>query len=469
MSKIKFFGGAQTVTGSKHYMHIDACGKELKVLFDCGLFQGRKKLREMNWKEGGIVDMPIDYIFLSHAHIDHSGYLPRMCLKGYKNPIICTNTTKELTEILLADSAHIQEEDAKFAKKRGFSKYVDPLPLYYAQNAIEASQLMKGLGYEEPFIVDDIFSFKFFNAGHILGSAFIEMKVMKDPDPFRILFTGDFGNWKEDDIAPRPKIRKNVDMLIMEGTYGNRLHKEPDIMDVLKDSIDFIQKKESVLLIPAFAVERTQNLLFYLYQLEQDNKLPKNIKIFVDSPLAIKATEIYNNRSKEFSKYYRQYNNLYPERTVFTTTPGESKKINELPGPMIIISASGMLEGGRILHHLKFRITNADNILLLTGFQSPGTRGDSIENGADRIKIHGHSFPVKCQQRKITGMSSHGDYEDMIDWLSEFEEFPKKIFLVHGERNVLFEFRDKIIERFGIKDGERIIIPDIDDEYDFNI
>ncbi len=469
MSKIKFFGAAQTVTGSKHYVVADYKGKSIRFLFDCGLFQGKKKLREMNWSTDGITRMPIDYIFLSHAHIDHSGYLPRMTHFGYDNPIICTRTTKELTEILLADSAHIQEEDTKFARKRGYSKHLEPLPLYDTQDAIAASQLLRGIDYETPFRVNDVFEFKFSNAGHIFGSAFIEFKVLRDNKPFKMLFTGDFGNSRDDDISPDPAIKKDVDILIMEGTYGNRLHEEEDITEVLDDCIKYILKKESTLIIPAFAVERTQNILFYLYQMETEGKLPPAVSLYVDSPLAIKATHIYNKKKLELSSYFRKFNRLYPERTIFTTTPNESKKINEKAGPMILISASGMLSGGRILHHLKYRLPNPDNMMLLSGFQSPGTRGDAILNGIKKIKIHGSYFPVKLKVRQMTGLSSHGDYNDMLDWLADFDRIPPKVILVHGEIDSLTEFKAKIEDRFDIRDKDRIIIPDLLEEFDFNI
>ncbi len=469
MSKIKFFGAARTVTGSRHYVEAEYGGRSIRFLFDCGLFQGKKKLREMNWSLEGILKMEPKFIFLSHAHIDHSGFLPRMVKSGYDRPIICTNTTRELTEILLADSAHIQEEDTKFAKKRGYSRHLEPLPLYDSEDAARANQLLKGIEYEEPFKVDDVFEFKFSNAGHIFGSAFIEFKVLRDDKPFKMLFTGDFGMQRDDDLAPSPTIKRDVDLLIMEGTYGDRLHGKEDTMDVLADSIDYIHKKGSTLIIPAFAVERTQNLLFYLYQLEQEGRLPKDVSLYVDSPLAIKATDIYNKKKRELSSFFRKFNQLYPERTVFTTTPSESKKINENPGPMILLSASGMLEGGRILHHLKYRLPYRDNLLLLSGFQAPGTRGDAIMNGEKEIKIHGKYFPVRCGVSQMSALSSHGDYKAMLEWLGEFDQIPPKIILVHGEEDSLTSFKAKIEERFDIKDKNRIIIPDMLEEYEFQL
>lgn len=465
MSHITFYGAAGTVTGSRHLISIRE-KKDHDILLDCGLFQGRKKLRRMNWQEEGLLEEKIDAVFLSHAHIDHSGFLPRLVKFGYDGPIVCTGVTREISEILLRDSAHLHEEDAKYAQKMNYSKHDPPLPLYDGEDAQQTNQLFKEWRYNKPYTRLEGVDVRFLDAGHILGSSFIELTIQREKGPFRLLYTGDFGKYEKLDLMPDPTPVDHADLLVLESTYGNREHPREDPSEAISECIKRIQRNQSTLIIPAFAVERAQEILFILRKLEQAGKLPRHVPVYLDSPLSVKATEIFNRHKRNLSDYFKRFNTLFPKNTHFVRSVKESKKLNGMPGPLILISASGMLEGGRILHHLKYRLSNPLNVILFVGFQASGTRGDRMLNGEETVKIHGRHYPVKLRIEQIMSMSSHGDYNDMMRWLRNFKRLPERICLVHGEEDALNRLKQHLVDTFNYKD-EQIFIPEIGDTLDF--
>jgi len=444
--RIKFLGGAKTVTGSKYILEID----NYRLMIDCGLFQGLKQLRLLNWEPFPIDPATIDAVIITHAHIDHTGYLPKLVKEGFTGKIYCTEATASLMELMLLDSAKLQEEEAEWAKKKGYSKHASPQPLYGIEEAKRALQQRISAHYESIISITDKISFQFHNAGHILGSAFVELILHGESQDKRIVFSGDLGR-KDHPLLYPPEPIKNADILLVESTYGNRNNIHNDIKEELATSVLEALDKGGCILIPSFAVGRTQLLMYYLQQLIESKRIP-SIPIYIDSPMAINATEIYKKHDdyhklgKEASADYSFCD--FPELHFYKDQEA-SNSLNNIKSNAIIISASGMCTGGRILHHLYNRLNRENDTLLFVGYQAIGTRGRKILEGEETVKIFGLQVPVKCQIKEITGLSAHADMSELLTWLSTSNEPPKRTFIVHGEEDSANDFKRTIQRELG--------------------
>ena len=420
--KLTFWGATRTVTGSKYLISVD----DRRVLIDCGLFQGHKELRLRNWSRLPIDPSMLDAVILTHAHIDHSGYLPRLIQQGFKGKIYCTAAPLALCAILLPDSGYLQEEDAYRANRYGYSKHKPAEPLYTKDQGIEAIKHFVPIQYNTLNELFPNFSFKFLPAGHILGAAMVEITH----DHHVTIFTGDLGR-PHDLIMKPPTTIQHADTLILESTYGNRLHETSNPLADLEKTIQATISKKGSVIIPAFAVGRAQELLYLLYQLKSTHRIP-NIPIYLDSPMAENVSDLLIRFANEHRLNPSQCQALCDVAT-YIKTPEESKAIDKDGVPCIIISASGMLEGGRILHHLKVYLPDSRNTILLTGYQAPGTRGDRLLQGETELKIHGEMIPVHAKVEVMHQLSAHADYQEILDWLSHFKKAPRQTFLTHGE------------------------------------
>ena len=429
--RAKFLGGAQTVTGSKYLLEID----DFTLLVDCGLFQGLKKLRLRNWDDFPIDPSSIDAIVITHAHIDHTGYLPKIVQQGFQGPVYCTDATAHLMEILLLDSAKLQEEEAEWARKKGYSKHDPPLPLYNTEDAQKALKLLRPYHFDEEVFLHEKVRIKFHNAGHILGAAIVEMVLKGQQQQKTIVFSGDLGRYN-DPVLRDPTPMPYADILFIESTYGNRdtISEFPadELMKVVNEAFDH----NGCLIIPAFAVGRTQTVIYYLQMLMEEKKIP-GAPIYIDSPMAINVTGLY----KKFFPYHKlREQDLENDTSVFdykylhyTHSREASMKINSIERHAIIISASGMCTGGRILHHLYHRLPHENDTILFVGYQAEGTRGRNILEGNENIRMFGTEVPVRCHVRQIEGLSAHADKEELLQWVKNFREAPKRTFIVHGE------------------------------------
>lgn len=427
---LTFLGGAGTVTGSKYLIRAD--GRH--ILLDCGLFQGLKELRLRNWRQPPFQAHQIEAVVLSHAHIDHSGYLPLLVRQGFRGPILCTPGTADLLRVLLPDSAHLQEEEAARANRYGYSKHKPALPLYEARDATAALRLLKTKRYGKSFAVTNGMRGMFRRAGHILGSASVELSIGPKP-PFRLVFSGDLGRWNQP-ILRDPEFIAEADMLLVESTYGDRNH-PPNPIERLAQIVIETAERGGVLLVPAFAVGRTQELIWRLRELETAGQIP-SLPVYIDSPMAIDVSELYCRHPDDHDLDMKQVMDekrcpLCCIQYHLTRTPQESKALNHRKGPFIIIAASGMCTGGRILHHLKHRLPDPNNTVLLLGFQAAGTRGRSLRDGAQSLRIQGVNVPVGARVEVLDGFSAHADREELLRWLSGFQKPPRQVFVVHGE------------------------------------
>ncbi|WP_133130765.1 MBL fold metallo-hydrolase [Legionella yabuuchiae] len=427
--KLTFMGATGTVTGSKYLLEIN----NKKILVDCGLFQGYKELRLRNWAPLPVSPQSIDALLLTHAHIDHSGYIPLLVKNGFKGPIYATEATYDLCSILLPDSGYIHEEDARRANKYGYTKHTPALPLYTKKDAEMALKQFEVIEYETRYslVPDGNVSWK--PAGHILGSSFIHFYVKG----VKTLFTGDMGR-THDPVMQPPAIIEALDYLIIESTYGNRLHEKENPKDIIANIVNKTAKRGGTILIPAFAVGRTQNILYYLSQLKKENRIP-DLPIFLDSPMAINVTDLLYKHPNE---HHLSQEECYETCNIatYTNTVEESKSIDKQVMPKIIISASGMATGGRILHHLKVFAPDHRNTILLTGFQAAGTRGDRLLKGERKIKLLGQMISINAEVENLTNISAHADYEEMLVWLKQLKRPPKKVFLTHGEPDAIKSF-----------------------------
>lgn len=445
--RVKFLGGAQSVTGSKYLLEVD----EYRILIDCGLFQGLKDLRQRNWAELPLDVQEIDAIVLTHAHLDHSGYVPRMIKQGYKKNVYCTDSTADLLEIMWMDSAKLQEEEAETAKRKGYSKHKNPLALYDQKDATAALQTIVPKAFSKTFALTKDISITFHPAGHILGAASVEVLLKGETQQKNIIFSGDLGRNSDPVLFP-PTTFKDSDVVFLESTYGDRVNEVAKVQDELKQHI-LEHMNEGVIMIPAFTVGRTQNLLFYLHELMITGQIP-HLPIYLDSPMAISVTHLYKKYTEQHrlkDKSIFDYKNF-----IYVQDHEQSKGLDELKNRAIIISASGMLTGGRILNHLFKRLENKNDSLLMVGFQAEGTRGRDILEGKESVKIYGEEIPIKCHFAKIDGLSAHADQTELIEWYSEFKEALKFTFLVHGELEAMKVLKSKL-EDTGAKN---IFIPD---------
>ncbi|MDK2835547.1 MAG: metallo-beta-lactamase family protein [Thermosediminibacterales bacterium] len=451
--EIQFLGAAQTVTGSCHLIDTGS----VKILLDCGMFQGSKALKERNYMDFPFTPADIDFVILSHAHIDHSGLLPKLVKHGFKGQIITTRATADLCSIMLPDSGHIQEMEVE-RKNRKLKRAGKNLlePIYTAQDAHETMQYFKGVDYDLLINLNENVLLRLRDAGHILGSAIIELFVKENGKTIKLVYTGDLGN-KEQPIINNPTYIEEADYVIMESTYGSRLHKDvKNKLEKLRSIIKDTFRRGGNLVIPAFAVERTQDLLYYLNILEQEGEL-KGIDIVVDSPLAISATEIFRHSiqyyDEESRKYYIKNGKgplSFPNLT-FSRTADESRQLNERKTNTIIISASGMCDAGRIKHHLKHNLWREESTVLFVGYQAEGTLGRRILDGEKKVRIHGEEIAVKAKIEEIDGFSGHADQMILLEWIKSFKKPPKTVFIVHGEADSSKALSELINKEAGFK------------------
>jgi len=458
---IQFLGAAGTVTGSKHLINTgDPTGTSgFRVLIDCGLFQGPKEWRERNWRDTPIPAKEIDAVILTHAHLDHCGWIPRLVKEGFRGPIYTTPPTIDLCGIILPDSGHLQEEDARYYNKTEKSKHHPALPLYTFDEAQKSLQYFKPVRVEETVQISPEISFRFVRAAHILGSCMAEISLHTNGQPRRLLFTGDIGRVRDHKIAPGkvvhsgPQEGESADLVVMESTYGNRQHPKEDPLPELAELISSTVKRGGSVIVPAFAIERTQKFVFILKHLIESGRIPR-LPVFCDSPMAIKAVEIFLKHHEEYSddtrEMIRRYGSplTWPGFT-FASTPQESKLINETTTPCVIISSSGMVTGGRILHHLAQRLPDYRNLVLFIGFQAPGTRGFAIKNKTDEVKIFGDYVKVRAQVAALEQFSDHADPPELLEWLRTFKSQPATTYLVHGEPDAASQLRELMTRELG--------------------
>jgi metallo-beta-lactamase family protein len=462
LAYIQFLGAAGTVTGSKHLINrsFDGDGKKgIQVLVDCGLFQGQKEWRERNWKELPVPAAEIDAVILTHAHLDHCGWIPRLVKEGFKGPIFATSATIDLCGIILPDSGHLQEEDAAFYNKIKKSKHDPALPLYTFDEAQECMQYFRAVQVGQNVKISPELSFRFVPAAHILGSCMAEVSLTIRGESRRLLFTGDIGRVRDQTTAPGkvvhsgPKEGEIADLMVMESTYGNRVHPHTDPRPELAQVIRQTVERGGSIVVPAFAVERTQKFVFMLKEMMEAGQIPK-VPVFCDSPMAIKAVEIYLKHEEDYTAEARTLIRKYGSPLewlgfTFASTADESKKINEVHYPTIIISSSGMVTGGRILHHLAQRLPDPKNTVLFIGFQAPGTRGFTIKSGAREVKIFGDFVQIRAQIAVLEQFSDHADPPELLEWLHTFPKKPRITYLVHGEPAASSQLRDAMAKELG--------------------
>jgi metallo-beta-lactamase family protein len=449
MATLQFLGATGTVTGSKYVL--EARGS--RAMIDCGLFQGFKELRMRNWDNLAVSPHAITWLLLTHAHIDHSGYLPRLVRDGFKGPVYATSATADLLKVLLPDSGRLQEDDAEYANKKGFSKHHPALPLYTEQDAFAALKLIRKVSYEETIPLNKFLSARFVPAGHILGSSFIEMQITEpDRAPVRVVFSGDLGRYDEP-ILNDPAPESEADDLLVESTYGNRLHDQASPKDRLAEIINATVARGGKVIIPAFAVGRTQLLVYYLRELEDEGRIPI-LPVAVDSPMGVEATRLYSKHHEDHDLDMQRVRNLQKNPLAtrnFSLVQGRagSKALNAQKGSAVIISASGMATGGRVLHHLAQWLPDPASSVIFAGYQAAGTRGRRLQDGETEVRIYGQTVPVRAHIESISSLSAHADAGEIMRWLRGFKRPPRKTFVVHGEPDSAAALRDRIIRELG--------------------
>ena len=420
--RLSFLGAAGTVTGSKYLLEVGS----RRILVDCGLFQGLKRLRERNWQPVPFDPQALDAVVLTHAHLDHSGYLPVLVRAGFRGPIYCTQATRELLAILLPDSAHLQEEEAQFANRRRYSRHSPALPLYTRADAEGALQLLRPTEWSASTKLAPGITARFSPAGHLLGAA----SVLLESDSGRVLFSGDLGR-PDDPMMRPPSAPPAADWVVIESTYGDRRHAPVDAEAELATAINRALGRGGVIVVPSFAVGRAQLLLLLIARLKARRAIA-DVPVFLNSPMATDVTRIYHEHRNEHRLTEEECKTMCTAAR-FVNSVEESKRLNTLSGPMIIVSASGMATGGRVLHHLKAFASDAHNLILFTGYQAAGTRGAALVGGADTIKIHGEWIPVRAEVVQLRGTSSHADCEQLVAWLMSASATPERVFVTHGE------------------------------------
>ncbi len=452
---LRFLGAAGTVTGSRYLLEEDG----LRILVDFGLFQGHKDLRLRNWAEFPFDARSVDAVVLTHAHVDHSGALPLLVRRGFAGPIHATAPTADLVRTLLLDTAKLQEQDAEYANRKRFSKHEPALPLFTIADANAALARLEKHAFDEPFPIGERLQFRLRRAGHLLGAASVHLECAGRS----ILFSGDVG--RADGILHLPPdAPPAADVLVCESTYGDRRHEPGDPADRIAEEVRMAVARGGLLLVPAFAVGRTQEVLFHLRRLEDRKALP-DVPIYVDSPMAIEATRTYLRNAREL--HVSPLVNFsgeepWPRRTRFCPGMEDSRAINEIQGPAIVVSASGMAEGGRVLHHLRRRLPDPRATVLFVGFQAAGTRGRRLLEGEPEIKIHGQYVPVRAAIRFVAGLSSHADAQELEDWIASAPSPPGEVFLTHGEPQattaLVDRFRARGLRARAARDGERVVL-----------
>ncbi len=436
---ITFLGGTGTVTGSKYLV----CHGKERLLVDCGLFQGYKQLRLRNWTPLPIAPDQIDAILLTHAHLDHSGYLPLLAKEGFSGHVYATPGTRDLCRILLPDSGHIQEEDAAFANRHGFSKHAPAIPLYTRQDALDCLPLLKTVDFGRVFNPMQGWRATFLPAGHILGASSILLEVAGR----RILFSGDLG--RPDDLIMNPPAPPPVaDTVLIESTYGDREHPKEDVLAELGPALRKLAKRGGVAVIPVFAVGRAQALLHAIHLLKMRGDVPKALPVFLDSPMAVHTTHLFEQHPADHRLSSKESHALTHCATMINSTD-ESKALGSRHGPMVILSASGMATGGRVLHHLAHHAGNHRNMIILTGFQAPGTRGATLASGARSVRIHGRDVEVNAEVVQLQSASAHADATQILAWLRSMPQAPDQVYVVHGESGPSDELRKRIKAELG--------------------
>ncbi len=450
MPNLTFLGATGTVTGSKYLL--EASGERLMI--DCGLFQGHKELRLRNWNPLPVDPSSIHWLVLTHAHLDHTGYIPRLVKEGFRGEVWASSATVDLSHLVLPDSGHLQEEDARYANKKGFSKHKPALPLYTHDEALQSLELFRVVDEAKPLELSPHFELRFFRAGHILGARIVEVTVREKGKVVRVLFSGDVGRFPQL-IIREPAIPDAADYLLCESTYGDRLHPRDDFQARLAQIIESTAERGGSVIIPSFAIGRTQELLYLFRMLIQENKLAE-LPIHVDSPMAIDATDLYRKHHEDHNLQTDEFESgghkLFAQPNVhFDRSVEESKALNECRYPTIIISASGMATGGRVLHHLVRCLPDHRNTILFVGFQAPGTRGHTIQTGAELVKIHGQQVPVRAHVETVENLSAHADYSEIMGWLGKFPSAPTKTFITHGEPHAAMGLQGRIAQELGWK------------------
>ena len=435
--EINFLGAAETVTGSRFLVKAGGA----TILVDCGLFQGEKRLRLRNWNRLPFDPRDVDAVVLTHAHIDHAGFLPVLVREGFDGPIHCTAPTRDLCRIMLPDSGRIQEEDARYANEKGFSKHRPALPLYTEADAERVLPLLKGVGFGEGIAVGEV-QVDFRPAGHILGAASARLRF----EGKSLLFSGDLGS-PGDVLLPDPEPPGEHDWIVMESTYGDRDREEVDVVDALEAVVVQALDRGGMLLIPSFAVGRAQKLVYCLEQIFRRGDVER-VPVYLDSPMAVDVTQLYETHCAFHTLSRNECAGIFGNVRLVRSTD-ESKALNGRRGPMVIISASGMLTGGRILHHIRQRAPDRKNTILLPGYQAPGTRGAALADGADRIKIHGKRVEIEAQVKQVDVFSDHADQRELLDWIGKAPAPPQSVFLVHGDPEASDALRRLIRDRHG--------------------
>lgn len=461
MATLTFLGAARTVTGSKYLLEVEG----RRILVDCGLFQGVKQLRLRNWAAFPVDPASVEAVVLTHAHIDHSGMLPRLVANGFRGPIFCTAGTTDLCSLVLPDAGRLQEEEATFANRRRYSKHSPALPLFTEQDALQALAQFRTVPFGTGIDVGAGLQAEFTHAGHLLGSAFVRISRARGAGQ-RLLFGGDLGRYNRP-VLPDPQPAPDLETLLVESTYGNREHLDVDDASVLERIINDTVGRGGRVIIPAFAIGRVEELLYWLKRLEDQQRL-KTVPVYVDSPMAVKALDFYRKHEKELDADVRSRHAdvcaFSVRRLQPIVSPGESRKITAAHGPAIVISASGMATGGRVLHHLEACLPDPRNTVLFVGFQAEGTRGRSLVDGAKTVKIHGQIVPVAARVEKLDSMSAHADASEIISWLRTVTKPPQTTYLVHGEAGAQDTLKARIESTFGWRvhipqHGERVEVP----------
>ena len=443
---ITFLGGAGTVTGSKYLVQHD----DKSLLVDCGLFQGYKQLRLRNWTPLPVAGTQIDAILLTHAHLDHSGYLPLLAKQGFAGQVYASRGTRDLCRILLPDSGHIQEEDAEFANRHAFSKHAPALPLYTRQDALDALPLIKAMEFGKAFTPLPGWQATFSPAGHILGASSILLEVAGR----RILFSGDLGR-PDDLIMSPPEAAPQADTVLIESTYGDRTHPKEDVLAELGPALQRVAKRGGVAVVPVFAVGRAQALLHAIHLLKLKGELPSALPVFLDSPMAVHSTHLFEHHPGEH-RLSRQDTLALTRSATMVSSTDESRALAARHGPMVILSASGMATGGRVLHHLAHYAGNHRNMVILTGYQAPGTRGATLASGARTVRIHGRDVEVNAEVVQLQSASAHADANQLLNWLRTMPQAPDQVYVVHGEAGPADTLRGRIKREL----GWRAVVPE---------
>lgn len=449
MAKLTFLGAAGCVTGSKYL--VEAAGK--KLLVDCGLFQGTDDLKERNWKPLPTDPKTIDYAMLTHAHLDHTGWLPVLVKDGYRKPIYANPATIELTTLLLRDSGHLQEEETKDAQKHNWSKHANPQALYTSEDIEPVLQLLRPMTRHGGFDISPEFHVESYDAGHILGSSSLELTITENGKKTVIVFSGDVGRYDQPILNdPTDPDTKQIDLLLCESTYGDREHEAGDPLTILGDIVNRVVKRGGSIVMPAFAIGRTQTFMYYLRQLENLQRIPK-VPVYIDSPMALSATDLYlKYKDDHDAQFARDEQNggdpLNVHEFHLTRSAEESKQINDVKTPCIIISASGMATGGRILHHLAHRLGDARNCVILGGFQAEGTRGRALQEGAKSLNLLGQTVPVLAEIVEMGQFSAHAGKSELMRWLTGMKVPPKRTYLTHGEPAAAQSLQQSIVQNF---------------------